>query len=286
MKYLYHLTWIVIASVLFTGNAIAKNPVVDIVIPGPLDGSKVRNPFIEELLYLIFDKNQLTLNLSYFGRHYTQGRALKELSVGGDIDLNWSTTSRERESVLQAIKIPLYKGLIGWRVFLIREEDKGRFAEVTSLDELKKFVAVQRFDWTDYDVFKENGLPVEGNLSFTQHSKAVSSGLADYFPRSVLEVGKEHTLARNSELIIEPNLLIKYPAAYYLFVQKGNDELARVLEHGLEQAMLDGSYMELFNRHFGEYIKALNLSNRTIIELNNSSFPADTGLDKELYWYQ
>lgn len=271
MKNFYRLTWIVTVTLLFTAKAIAFQS-VEIVIPGPLNGNKVRNPFVEELLHLVFYKNNLALDLKYYKRRYTQGRALKELSVGEDIDLNWSTTSTEREALLHAVRIPIYKGLIGWRVLLIREDNQEMFSDINTLEDLKPLLAVQRFDWTDHDVFKENGLQVEGNLGFAEHSKAVASGLADYFPRSVLEVTNEIKHERNAGLIIEKNLLIKYPAAYYFFVQKGNDKLASQLEYGLKAALDDGSYMELFNRHFGETIKALDLPNRKVIELKNSSF--------------
>lgn len=271
--YLKYFLIILCVYMTFSHVCHANSTTIDVVIPGPLDGKKVRNPFVEELLSLAFEKCQLNLNLIYYKHRYTQGRALKELSLGGDIDLNWSTTSFEREALLRPIKIPLYNGLIGWRVLLIRQVDAERFAEVKSLEDLKSFIAVQRFDWTDYDILKANGLPVEGNLGFVQHSRAVVSGLADYFPRSVLEVGNEINQERNQELIIEPTLLLKYPAAYYFFVNKDNEELAQLIEHGLNLAIQDGSYMELFNRHFGEHIKALNLPNRTIIRLKNPLFP-------------
>lgn len=254
-----------------------------IVIPGPLDGNAVRNPFIEELIHVVFQKNSIDIDLKYYRRTYTQNRALRELSIGTEIDLNWSTTSIKREEMLRPIRIPLYQGLIGWRILFIRKGESARFSQISSLDELKPLLAVQRFDWTDYDVFKENELRVEGNVSFIQQSKAVSDGLADYFPRSVLEVCLEIDKAYNSGLEIESTILLKYPAAYYFFVQKGNEDLAKILENGLELAIADGSYMALFQRHFGKHLNALKLSKRRVFNLTNSSFPPNSRLLNENY---
>ncbi|QOL24648.1 transporter substrate-binding domain-containing protein [Thalassotalea sp. LPB0316] len=257
---------------------------IELVIPGPLDGNAVRNPFIEDLLKLVFKQEGYNLSLVYFKRQYTQGRALRELEHGSDIDLNWSTTSIEREQHLRAIRFPLYRGLIGWRVALIRQGDDEQFARVTTLDDLKQYLAVQRFDWTDFDVFKENDLPIEGNFTFATMSKAVRTGLVDYFPRSVLEIGNEIKHPRNNELAIEQTLLFKYPAAYYFFVNKKDEALAQTVESGLIKAFKNGSYQILFNRHFGESLALLNLDSRKIIHLTNSTFPDEETVER--FWYK
>lgn len=257
---------------------------IDIVIPGPLDGNRVRNPFVEDLLRLVFSKQGYDLNIVYFKRNYNQARALKELSQGINIDLNWSTTSIEREQELRAIRFPLYRGLIGWRVAFIRHDDQTRFSDISSAQDLREFIAVQRFDWTDFDVFRENDLPIEGNFSFKTMSKAVASGLADYFPRSVLEINNESIQSRNKDLVVEKTLLIKYPSAYYFFVNKENEELAITVESGLKKAFADGSYQVLFNRHFGNTLGLLKLDERKIIELTNSTFPDSEKVEQ--FWFK
>ncbi|MFD2166618.1 substrate-binding periplasmic protein [Thalassotalea euphylliae] len=256
------------------GTFAQANQTYRIVTPGPLDGHNVRNPFVEELLHLIFERQGLNLDLVYNDRTFTQGRALKELSESDTINLNWSATSKERQQNLRAIEIPLYQGLIGWRVLLIKQGEQSRFNTIESLEMLKSLVAVQRFDWPDYQVLKENGLNVEGNLSFENHSLAVNDGIADYFPRSVLEIVREAKESRNSGLSIESSIILKYPAAYYFFVNKDNEELARVIEKGFRLLLKDGGYISLFQAHFGEQLKSLKLDNRRVFNLKNSTFPS------------
>lgn len=251
-------------------TCLAKDEVIELVIPGPLDGNTVRNPFVEEFLHLIFEIQGYKLNLIYFERDYTQGRALKELSIGVDIDLNWSTTSIERELLLRPIKFPIYQGLIGWRVFFIREADQAKFSTVQELADLRQFVAVQRFDWTDYHVFKENKLPIEGNFRFPQLFDVVEQGLADYFPRSVIEIERESNSQLRQQLVIENSILLKYPAAYYFFVPKDNELLAVMIEKGINKAYQTGQYQKLFDKFFARSIAQLNLDKRKVIHLTHS----------------
>lgn len=245
----------------------------DVVIPGPHQGKSVRNPFIEELLALIFTNQNLTLNLIYHQQELGQNRVVKQLSENIDIDLNWSVTNTEREQKLLAIKHPIYQGLIGWRVLFILPSNSKSFEAVKSINDLMKFTAVQRFDWADFDILKENNLPVEGNFSYINQSKAVVDGLVDYFPRSVLEAQREISTARNKNLKIEENLLLKYPSAHYFFVNKNNKVLANIIKNGFKALIENGEYQSLFSQYFAENLKALKVKNRTVIHLTNSSMP-------------
>jgi len=273
-----------LSTLLFTAKVSAfELNKLTLTIPGPLNGQKVRNPFIEELLHLIISKEGHSLVLNYKPRQFTKGRALKELALGEFFDLNWSATSKELEQALLPIRIPISQGLIGWRVLLIKNGKQALFKRIKQLEQLRTLIGVQRFDWEDYQIMKENGLQVEGSLSFDNHSFAVRDGIADYFPRSVLEVARESKEPRNKDLIIEPSLLLKYRSANYFFVNKNNPELAKLIEQGFEKALKDGSYMTLFNKHFGHVLRELSIEKRTVLHLKNSRFPQTK--TKAHHWY-
>lgn len=257
-----------------------------VVIPGPSPGKSIRNPFVEELLHLIFEKQKIALDLQYFEQHISQARALREISEDNNIDLTWSVTSIKRETELLPIRIPIYRGLIGWRIFLIRKDEQHIFDTIKTKNDLSKYIGVQRFDWTDFSVLKANELLVEGNFSFEQLSRAISGGVADYFPRSVLEIGKEIDREINKDLSIEKKILIKYPSADFFFVSKNNTKLQEIIKLGFEQALVDGTYMELFQRHFGDSLVKLSLDSRTIIELNNPYFPQRSSKINRKYWHK
>jgi hypothetical protein len=248
-----------------------------LVIPGKLQGNEIRNPYIDELLRLIFTKLEIDLTIDYSAEGLTQGRAMKALSDGKLVNLNWSVTTIEREQQLLPIRIPIYKGLIGWRVFFIRSDEQDKFSQVKTINDLQRFLAVQRFDWPDYKILLANNLNVEGNISFNSMYDAINSGLADYYPRSILEIigeSNNDTLKLNKKgLGIERSLLIKYPSAHYFFVNSKDVILAKTIEKGFKIAIADGSYERLFLRYYGENLKKLELDKRRTLELNNPYFP-------------
>ena len=254
---------------------------VRLVIPGPSAPFTVRNPFIEQLLVMIFAKQSISLELVYAPENITQGRALKELNNHDVLDLTWSVSTKEREQLLIPIRVPIYQGYIGWRVFVINKSNQEKFNDVDNVEKLSELLGIQRFDWPDYQIFLENNLAVDGSLPFSHMHKAIENGLADYFPRSVLEVTRELKALNSNQLTIEQTLLLKYPSSYYFFVGKNNTELAKYIEKGLEIALADGSYQLLFQQHFGQALEALNINDRKILHLSSSSLPAKNPLINE-----
>jgi len=255
-----------------------------LVIPGNYQGKEIRNPYVDELLHLIFNKLDIDLTIDYIPESMTQGRALKALSDGELINLNWAVTTKEREQQLLPIRIPIYQGMIGWRVFFIRTEDQYKFSLVNNVTDLQKFLAVQRFDWPDYKILLANDLNVGGNIPFDKMYEAVISGLADFYPRSVLEVIREknnYTL-NDKGLSIERSLLIKYPSAYYFFVNTKDVILAKTIGKGFKIAIEDGSFESLFLRYYGENLKKLELDKRHTFELNNPYFPLSSAIKSDL----
>jgi len=270
--------------IIFNASAETSQSTLKLVVPGSSENQKIRNPFVDELLKLIAHQQNLALDIEYFAQPLQQKRALRALSENKSINLTWSMTTKEREKDLLAVKIPIYKGLIGWRVALIHPKAQGKFEQTDTLEELRQLVAVQRFDWPDYSIFMANDLKVEGDFSLDQMSKAVETGLADYFPRSVLEIGRETLYQRNKNLAVDNSIIIKYPTAYYFFVNKNSPQLANTITEGFEKAIQDGSFDRLFNKHFSHLLSDLKIDKRHVIKLHNPLiFEKDLPSDKK-YW--
>ena len=66
-------------------------------------------------------------------------------------------TSINREQQLRAVYFPLLKVLMGHRIAIIRKEDKARFANITSLEQLQAISVGQGFDWPDTDILERQG---------------------------------------------------------------------------------------------------------------------------------
>lgn len=236
------------------------------------------------LLDLALRKSGMAYTLQAHDTPMLQGRAIKQLAAGQDIRIVWSMTSTEREAELLPIRIPIDKGLLGWRVFLVHESSAGKFAAVRSLPALAKFEAGQGHDWPDTDILRANGLPVQGVMGFNNLFGMLEKGRFDYFPRSIMEVWGEQKLHADKHLVVEQNLILHYPTAFYYFVNKTDTVLARAVERGLRAAIQDGSFDALFNKTYGDVVQRSKLGQRMRLELRNPMLPPQTPLDQKELW--
>ncbi len=213
-----------------------------------------------------------------------QGRALKQLAKGLDVDVVWSGTTKEREKSLLAIRIPLQKGLNGYRLLLIKKEDQDKFAKAYSLEEFKQFSVVQGHDWPEVSLLKHNGFRVVGVSQYDASFAMLLKGRVDAYPRSLTEIWAEAASYKKQGLIIEPSKILVYPQAFYFFVNKSNERLARLIETGLKKAYQDGSFDKLFNQYYAGYIKKAKLDSRQVYRLRNEQLPISTPLTQDELW--
>lgn len=234
----------------------------------------------------------LQLALEHSGRRYsllaadTQASQLRVLRLVGDgtLDVAWSVLTRERERVLRPVRFPIDRGLIGWRVLLVRKDDAASFANVRSVPDLGRSLGVQGHDWPDLDILRSNGLRVASGSSYDGLFAMLARGHIDYLPRSVAEVDDELAARPDLSLAIEPTLLLHYPSALYFFVHPDNTELADALATGLQLSQRDGSLQRLFERTYGERLSSLQLQHRRVLELANPLLPAATTVPGASWW--
>lgn len=214
-----------------------------------------------------------------------QNRALQELGRRSRLDVVWTMTSVEREQQALPIRVPLFKGLFGWRLLLAAPEVAARMRDVQHLAELRPFSMVQGLDWPDTGILQANGLNVVISPSYDAMFRQLRLGRADAFPRSVEEIWWE--LERYGQgLTVVPNLCLHYPAAVYYFVAPDEAELAAAIELGLQRLRASGAFDRLFMKHHGEDLARARLGSRRVIELRNPLLPPQTPVDKPELWFR
>lgn len=216
----------------------------------------------------------------------TQARVVRELAdATGRIDLAWTMTSVEREAQMLPVRVPVDRGLIGWRIAFVRPEHVDRWAELRSLKELARYVAGQGQDWPDTAILRANGLPVQGLSRYEALFDMLRLSRIDYFPRAVFEIDDELAHPMAEGVAVERHVLLRYPAASYLFVRRDRPRLAAELQRGLEAAVADGSLARLFQQRFGDLVRRHRLAQRQQLVLKNPLLPPATPLDKPGYWF-
>lgn len=217
----------------------------------------------------------------------TSLRYSQELAAGRTPNIIWTSTSVERETALRPIRIPLRKGLLSYRLSLIRADRQERISQIENLADLRQLELAQGVGWGDIQIYEANGIRVRTS-NYESLFLLVEAGRVDMFPRGIGEIFDEFD-ARKDELphlAIERDLMLHYPWPYYFFVHNEDKELAERLETGLRRMIDDGSFDAIFQRYNAESLARAQLAQRRVIELENHLLPPQTPLDDERLWYR
>lgn len=256
-----------------------------IIYPGPIVPGDDRSHYPIEVLKLALSYSDTRYQIVLSDNEMLQRRALTQLARGEGIDVAGSMTSVDREEVLLPIRIPVYKGLIGWRLAIINRHTPAILESVKNLRQLKGLVAGQVHDWPDTFILKSNGLKVHAGSNYPGLFKMLSQKRIDYYPRSVIEIWRELDGGNYKELMVDPYVLIYYPAAFYFFVNKENQNLADDIQSGLEMILRNGKFDDLFYAEHGDFLQRMNIGSRRVIHLRNDALPEKTPLLRRELWY-
>lgn len=248
--------------------------------------SRSFDEYAVKLLELSLQKANVKFNLHRVTPPLLQERAFFEVKRKGGIDVAWAMTSSAREKELRAIRIPLEKGLIGWRLLLIKKGNEFKFEKIREVSEIKKLLTGQGHDWPDTTILRSNVFDVFDSSSYEGLFQMLKSGRIDFMSRSVLEIWSEVETLQDQGIVVERNLALYYPAPIYFFVHKDNKELGDSIEKGLRRAIKDKSFDKVFHEWVGPLIEKSGLKNRTVFELHNPLLSPETPLENRAYWFQ
>ncbi|MCP4596466.1 hypothetical protein [Neptuniibacter sp.] len=204
-----------------------------------------------------------------------QGRTSALVESGNSIDISWRMTSAELEQRLMPIPIPLLKGLMGYRIGIIREGDQQRFPSNITEGQLQQIIIGQGYDWPDTVILRENGMTVIEGFAHTLLTMLEQKRF-DLFLRALHEPWVE--IKDKSEFTVEKNILVQYPAPMFFFVNRNNNRLYERLTVGLNQSIDDGSFQTLFENHpvTADIVSRANLEQRKVFKLSNPLLSDET----------
>jgi hypothetical protein len=216
----------------------------------------------------------------------TENRVIQMLA-DNELDIVWYATTNDFEERMQPIRICIFKGLLGYRVLMIKKGTQHKFNGIKTIEDLRKVSLGQGRMWADTDVLVANQLNVVKVMKYDGLFFMLDGDRFDAFPRGVHEPWNEIATRPTLDLDVEENLLLVYPNPFYFFVSKSNNELARNIEKGLRIAIADGSFDDyVFNDpELKTALEKANLKNRIIIPLKNPTLPKLTPLDDKSLWF-
>lgn len=230
-----------------------------------------------------FDQRQSPVAMS-------PSRVVQEMATpAGRINIFVRASSPELETQFRPIRLPVDRGLLGYRLLLIRQADRARFAQVKSAADLRPLRAGVGQGWADIAILQNAGISVVEGSHYAGLFAMLAAGRFDFFSRSadeaLREFGERH--ATFPQMEIEPTLLLHYPLPRYFFLRRDaqGELLARRIEAGMEMMIRDGSLNALFQRYKGDIIARAAMTQRRIIRLPNPRLTPPTPLSRTELWF-
>jgi hypothetical protein len=198
----------------------------------------------------------------------------------GTIDVAWFGTSAAFEARFLPVRIPITRGVLGYRLFVIHEDSQPAFSKVLSLADLKRFVCIQGKGWADTQILAAAGIDVRTSAVFDRLFERIFHKRADFFPLGANEIFGLLKTRREKmpALRVEKNLVLVYPFDFFFFVKKGNLRLHDIISSGFAAAQEDGSYLQLFQAHpdLKDFLEKANIETRQMIKIENPLLTEET----------
>ncbi|MEZ9835063.1 hypothetical protein BCS96_02670 [Vibrio breoganii] len=183
----------------------------------------------------------------------SQDRVLQLLGIGGVLDIVSSAPTAKREASFLSVKVPIFMGLLGYRMMIISPEKVATFEGITTEEQLKNLVACQGTAWPDADILEDSGYKVLRVDKFEQMFEKLHDGGCDYFPRGITEgYGELEYYNENNPdkpLAKFDSILIHYQVPLLFYTSHSNYELAAKMQYGLEKMVENGELEALLKNH-------------------------------------
>ncbi|NRA63074.1 MAG: hypothetical protein HRU19_01255 [Pseudobacteriovorax sp.] len=204
------------------------------------------------------------------------------------IDVAWLPAHSALKDQLLPLEIPIRKGLLGWRLLLIRSEDQEKFSRIQSLADFKGMRPGFGFDWQDLPVMKSAFGKVVTGVEYENLFSMLQERRFDFLSRAIHEAWTEIELRRKShpQLVVENHLALPYKQVDFFYLNKNSQALHKRLFEGFRSIIRSGSFDRLFYATYKDDIERSKMYRRQIIELENPNLPTNVPLEDPQLWIQ
>jgi len=216
-------------------------------------------------------------------------RAVAEVETGnGRVNIVSRATNLDLEKRLRPIRIPLDKGLLGARMFLVMPDVQTRLNRVNTLGELRRFTIGQSSSWSDVHILQEAGFKLVLTDAYLPLFSMLGAGRFDLFSRGAIEIESEWRANREAVpgLMIEKKFLLYYPMPRYFFVSRTaeGERMAARIEDGLQRLRRSGEFERRYQAWKKLVLKDIQLSGRTVFRLANPELSPEAPLADKYWW--
>ena len=206
-------------------------------------------------------------------RPMEQGTVFAALARDTGVNMAIAATSKEREKTVQTIYIPVDKGLLGFRICLVNQDDRHIFSKINTLADINKarFSIGVGTHWPDRTVIEDNGLRTSHSEVYENLFDMLYKQRFTCFLRSVNEIDSEIMAHPHMNFTDEQHIALLYPSADFMFVAKSSKRLKERLEKGIKIAIENGDFDAHFDKHYMTVLQKYNFFNRKLLFLKNKN---------------
>ncbi|MBU3003846.1 hypothetical protein [Paraglaciecola arctica] len=198
-------------------------------------------------------------------------------SNGADILVTVAGNLKFKNIQKWVITQPITKGLLGYRLLIVRDELLPSFSQVIHHQQLQvKSIGIPQ-TWADAELFRYNQYRVVEKGNFDELFMRLKNAEFDYVALGVNEIEEifKNTAAPLGGLSLEPSLMLYYPFPLVFYVAANQARLAHRVETGLNKIIASGEFEVLFKKHHGGLVQRLNLKDRKTFTLTNPELPIE-----------
>lgn len=215
-------------------------------------------------------------------------RGVAEVESGnGRVNIISRATNLDLEKRLRPIRIPVDKGLLGFRLFLVMPETQARLERVKTLDELRQFTIGQSASWTDVRILQAAGFKLVLADAYTPLFSMLGGRRFDLFARGAIEIESEWRAHHEAVpgMQIEKRFALYYPMPRYFFVPRTaeGERMAERIEDGLRRLRASGEFERRYQAWKKLVLGDLHLPGRTVFRLPNPELSPEA--PKDPFWW-
>ncbi|WP_240902465.1 hypothetical protein [Aquitalea denitrificans] len=224
--------------------------------------------------------------LEPYAEDVTQNRGISLLQ-SGSIDVIALGTNAERESKMLPVRIDILRGIVGFRLLVIRAADQARLAKMDAVSLRRKLIFGLNSQWADLPIMRANGFVVTTSANYENLFEMLAVSRFDAFPRGLNEAQRELDERKKNypQLAIEKTKALYFPYPIYFWVNKNEVTLAKTIERGLRLSLADGSFRQLFESYHANEIASLKKDKRQVLLLDNPTLPIGAQHPDTSWWW-
>ncbi len=245
-----------------------------------------------KLLQLALDHLDGKHELTFVTSSMSQERQLRALASGSSkYNVHYSGYSKQRESLLKLVPVPLTRGLLGHRLLIMQREQSDRIRAVKSLTEMTEKISLATgANWPDKTILRGAGFTV---LAGSKFWGLLGRGRIDAIPLGVDEIASyagtfAEKSSRKADFIVHSTHLLSYQYDSFFYVAPDDIPRANLIEEGLRRAYKSGAYMKLF-RTFPPIAEGLEFVEQTkpiVLRVENTELSETIRAIPTEFWHR